>query len=245
MSRRTLALVVLNTLQVLLALAWFGVHTEAAQAAAHPAWGWPLAGETSVERPFAPPSTPWGAGHRGVDLLAQEGETVLAAGDGVVSYAGLLAGKGVVAVQHAGGLRTTYEPVTATVRVGEHVSQGDPLGVLARGHASCRPGTTCLHWGLLRGQTYLDPLSVVTQGRLRLLPVGGGPGAGPSSVVAAVGPAAEPAIGPSSSALAEPRRRAGRVLVDMAANVAGAAVLGYGLLVLARRFVRLARRRRR
>ena len=171
--RRTAVVIVLNVVQVLLALAWFAVHTEAAQAAAHPAWGWPLPGESTVDRPFSPPATAWGAGHRGVDLRGELGESVLAAGDGVVSYAGLLAGRGVVTVRHASGLRTTYEPVTATVAMGTRVPQGGQIGVLATGHASCRPGTTCLHWGLLRGETYLDPLSLITQGRLRLLPVSG------------------------------------------------------------------------
>src|SRR3954468_3215546 len=81
-------------------------------------WQWPLAGGPTVVRPFAPPAARYGAGHRGVDLAAAAGTPVPAAGAGVVGYAGLLAGRGVVTVVH-GSLRTTYEPVAALVRTGQ------------------------------------------------------------------------------------------------------------------------------
>jgi hypothetical protein len=150
--------------------------TAALAAAADPAsadrWTWPVGTAASppvVVRPFAPPGQPWLAGHRGADLAADAGTTVRSAGAGVVSYAGGLAGRGVVAVVH-GGLRTTYEPVTATVSVGQRVTVGEPLGRLEpRGH--CVPAA-CLHWGLRRGDVYLDPLSLLSGGPARLLPLG-------------------------------------------------------------------------
>ncbi len=134
-------------------------------------YGWPLGGTPVVDRGFEPPHTAWGAGHRGVDLRAALGTPVLAAGAGRVAYAGLLAGRGVVVVVHPGGLRTTYEPVAAAVAVGDVVARGDVLGTLGEGHASCRPGLTCLHWGLLQGDTYLDPLALLFLGQVRLLPL--------------------------------------------------------------------------
>lgn len=137
-----------------------------------PLWGWPLAGTPVVDRAFDPPRTTYGAGHRGVDLRAAAGTAVRAAGAGTVSYVGLLAGRGVVTVTHTGGLRTTYEPVASSVRLGETVGLGARLGTVTTGHASCRLGTTCLHWGLLRGATYLDPLSLLGLARVRLLPLG-------------------------------------------------------------------------
>jgi murein DD-endopeptidase MepM/ murein hydrolase activator NlpD len=116
---------------------------------------------------FDPPDVAWGAGHRGVDLAGSPGETVVAAADGTVTYAGVLAGRDVVVVDH-GEVRTTYEPVAATVAVGAVVSRGQPIGRLQAGHASC-PGRTCLHWGLREGDTYLDPL-LLLGGTIRLLP---------------------------------------------------------------------------
>lgn len=145
-------------------------------AAAAPAlaasWSWP--GSPVVTRPFAPPAHRYGAGHRGVDLAATPGAPVRAAGPGRVSYAGLLAGRGVVVVVH-GALRTTYEPVAASVGLGAAVAGGEVIGTLEAGHAGC-PAPACLHWGLRRGEEYLDPLRLVEPGPVRLLPVGAGPG---------------------------------------------------------------------
>jgi hypothetical protein len=92
----------------------------------------------------------------------------------VVSFAGYVAGTGVVSVRHADGLRTTYEPVLPAVHVGASVAGGDLLGHLMPGHGDCGPGRWCLHWGLLRGSTYLDPLTLVRRGPVRLLPLRSG-----------------------------------------------------------------------
>ena len=110
------------------------------------------------------------SGHRGVDLAAPPSSIVTAAGPGTVVFAGPVAGRGVVSVAHSGGLRTTYEPVAATVHIGDHVLAGDPLGTLQPGHPGC-PAAACLHWGLRQGDTYLDPLSLLGPGRVRLLPL--------------------------------------------------------------------------
>lgn len=123
-----------------------------------------------VVRPFDPPPRPWLAGHRGVDLRATPSVPVRAAGAGTVVYAGVIAGRGVVSVAHPGGLRTTYEPVTPTVAVGDAVAAGGELGILEPGHPGC-PAAACLHWGLRRGDVYLDPLALLGLGRARLLPL--------------------------------------------------------------------------
>src|SRR4051794_35349471 len=130
---------------------------------------WPVL-PPSVVRGFAPPPEPWLAGHRGVDLAAPVDAVVRSAGPGVVSFAGVVAGRGVVSVSHAGGLRTTYEPVVASVRVGAAVAAGPPIGRLAGGHPG-RPVAACPHWGLRRGDTSLDPLALLSLGRVRLLPL--------------------------------------------------------------------------
>ncbi|MDL4818855.1 murein hydrolase activator EnvC family protein [Actinomadura opuntiae] len=131
------------------------------------AWRWPLGPPApQVLRAFSPPAVPWGPGHRGVDLAARPGEPVYAAGAGRVSYAGRLAGRGVVAVDH-GPLRTTYLPVRPSVHAGRRVAVGARIGVLEDGRSHCP--TSCLHWGLRKGRVYLDPLSLVRR-EVRLLP---------------------------------------------------------------------------
>jgi murein DD-endopeptidase MepM/ murein hydrolase activator NlpD len=126
-----------------------------------------------VVRPFQPPATPYGPGHRGVDLAGQPGAPVTAAGEGVVIHAGPLANRGVVSILHANGLRTTYEPLTAAVAVGTRVTLGTVIGHLARGHVGCA-AAACLHWGARRGDEYLDPMGLLASGRVRLLPWDGG-----------------------------------------------------------------------
>jgi murein DD-endopeptidase MepM/ murein hydrolase activator NlpD len=123
-----------------------------------------------VVRRFEPPPHPWLPGHRGVDLVAVPGAPVRAAGAGVVRFAGQVAGRGVVSVDHADGLRTTYEPVTPAVVAGQVVRAGEVIGALDAGHPGC-PLTACLHWGLRRGEVYLDPLALVGRARVRLLPL--------------------------------------------------------------------------
>ena len=136
---------------------------------ADPVGVWPLAPEPVVVEHFDPPATTYGSGHRGVDLAGTPGQEVHAALAGTVTYAGLLAGRGVVVVGH-GATRTTYEPVTAAVRVGDAVARGGVIGRLELVGSHCFP-SACLHWGWLRGETYLDPLRLVDASPVRLLPL--------------------------------------------------------------------------
>lgn len=130
---------------------------------------WPLDPQPEVVAGFDPPAAPWEAGHRGVDLAGHAGQPVRSALSGQVAFAGSVAGKPVVTVDH-GGRRTTYEPVVATVSVGDTVAGGDEIGRLAVLYGHCLPAA-CLHWGLRHGDTYLDPLSLVGGGPVRLLPL--------------------------------------------------------------------------
>lgn len=148
------------------------VSAPCATAAAFGPWRWPLDGTPRVTRAFDPPDDLYGPGHRGVDLASRPGAVVRAAGAGQVAYAGVLAGRGVVTVLHARGLRTTYEPVRPTVARGQPVAPGTPIGRLVAGHPGC-PVAACLHWGLLRGDTYLDPLALLGAEQVRLLPLDG------------------------------------------------------------------------
>jgi murein DD-endopeptidase MepM/ murein hydrolase activator NlpD len=169
-SRTRLRLVLVLVLVVVAtALAAPPIASAAPASVATALWGWPLSGEPTVTRPFDPPPTPYAAGHRGVDLAGVAGQQVLAAGGGVVAFAGLVAGRPVVSVDHPGGLRTTYEPVQPGVAAGQSVARGAPLGVVVTGHAGC-PVEVCLHWGLRRARVYLDPLSLLRPPRVRLLP---------------------------------------------------------------------------
>lgn len=145
---------------------------------------WPLQPRPPVARGLDLPTDPWGAGHRGVDLVGRPGQPVRAALAGTVTWSGVLAGRGVVVVDH-GTTRTTYQPVEDRAPVGATVGAGARIGRLGTIGSHCAP-RWCLHWGWLRGEVYLDPLQLVGLGPVRLLPLWRSSPVAPARV--AVGP---------------------------------------------------------
>ena len=134
-----------------------GVPTSSVPAIAHT---WPVGSHPLVLRGWEPPATTYARGHRGVDLATPAGTPVRAVAAGRVSFAGRVAGRGVVSVELTGtDLRTTYEPVSATVKKGDEVTPGEVVGTVEVTGSHC--ATACVHWGLLRGETYLDPLELL------------------------------------------------------------------------------------
>ncbi|WP_410793676.1 murein hydrolase activator EnvC family protein [Kribbella sp. C-35] len=130
---------------------------------------WPLQPRPEVVRGFELPAKPWLPGHRGVDLAGRPGQPVLAATAGTITYAGALAGRGVVTIT-TGPRRTTYEPVVPEVSVGTAVKTGTVIGRLSAAGSHCLP-RSCLHWGLLQGKQYLNPLTLLPNRPVRLLPL--------------------------------------------------------------------------
>ncbi|MER6447074.1 M23 family peptidase [Streptomyces venezuelae] len=129
----------------------------------------PLPAPLSVARWWDPPPTPYAAGHRGVDLAAPVGAELRAVAAGRVHHAGPVVGRGVLSLALPNGLRTTYEPVRPLVAEGEQVVAGQVVAVLTDG-SHCP--ASCLHWGLLAGEVYLNPLTLLPRPTPRLLPAG-------------------------------------------------------------------------
>jgi murein DD-endopeptidase MepM/ murein hydrolase activator NlpD len=153
-----------------ISLGWAGTRSPGAKPGPRARYRPPLAGLLSVLHRFQQPTTPYAAGHRGVDLAATSGQPVLAARGGRVQFAGPVAGRGVVVIAHADGIRTEYEPVAPTVRAGDAVDTGQVIGRILGTHGMCQPGD-CLHWGARRGDVYIDPLLLLNPlGPVRLLP---------------------------------------------------------------------------
>jgi hypothetical protein len=152
--RHALAVVLLATIAVV------GTARPAHAAAdADEAIGWLRPVQGPLAHPFEQPASVYGPGHRGADLTVAPGTQVRAANDGVVSFAGRVAGTLHVTVAHAGGLRTSYSFLaTVEVRTGQSVRRGDVLGTTG-GTGPDHDGTT-LHLGLRAGERYLDPMQL-------------------------------------------------------------------------------------
>lgn len=159
----------LRSLVPVVCLLLLGVGAGPAAADTDPVGVWPLQPTPEVAHGFDPPEDPWGSGHRGVDLAGTVGQPVRSAMAGTVAFVGTIAGKPVVTISH-GETRTTYEPVSSSLEAGAAVTAGQRIGSLDLPFSHCFP-SACLHWGWLRGETYLDPLALVRDARVRLLPL--------------------------------------------------------------------------
>lgn len=117
-------------------------------------WLWPVEPPIRVVSPFRAPPSPYAAGHRGIDLEATPGAAVVAPAAGVVSYAGMVAGRPVVAIDHGDGVVSAIEPVAPLVEVGAAVAAGDVIGTVGSG-GHCASG--CVHFGVRVDGEYVSP----------------------------------------------------------------------------------------
>jgi murein DD-endopeptidase MepM/ murein hydrolase activator NlpD len=157
---------------ILTCLTSFGIQTASADA---PRLAWPLRPPPALIGEFDAPNPDWQHGHRGVDLAGSAGQPVYAAGPATVVFAGRLAGRTLVSLEHPGGLRTSYEPLEPGVVPGQIVDESTVLGRLQPGHQGC--AVVCLHWGAMWGPAsradYLDPIGLLQTTPIRLKPLTG------------------------------------------------------------------------
>ena len=142
-----------------------------------PGWSWPLSPRPAVLRAFDPPARPWLSGHRGVDLDAgHNGAPLISPAAGTVSFVGRVVDRPVITIDHGNGLRSSFEPVASALTAGAAVAAGDVLGQVQVGH--CGPAPPCVHWGVRRGEDYVNPLAFVMDLRPSVLlpPLGAGSG---------------------------------------------------------------------
>lgn len=117
---------------------------------------WPI--ESEVTRAYEPPAVNWLPGHRGIDLAAEPGETVRTPEEGIVSWIGTIDGVPMMTVTHRGGIRTTYQPVETLLSIGDRVIGEEAIGSVAELPESAAYEHVGLHFGVKRGEQYLDPL---------------------------------------------------------------------------------------
>ena len=109
---------------------------------------WPV-DDPQVEQQFERPINPWAPGHRGVDLVAEQGTVILS--------------------PQAGTVTSTFEPAVTELSVGDTISRRQPVGIVEGSSDHCED--RCLHWGLKRGTAdYLDPQQYAGSRKIVLKP---------------------------------------------------------------------------
>ena len=126
-------------------------------------YGWPVSG--AVIRRFEPPAGPFGPGHRGIDIAAAPGTSVRAPSDGVVAFAGQVAGDLHVSIDHPDGVRTSHSFLSSVaVRRGQGIVRGQILGATAAGHPGVEQAH--LHFGARFAGQYIDPMLLLRRASL-------------------------------------------------------------------------------
>ncbi|KQZ84426.1 peptidase M23 [Microbacterium sp. Root166] len=122
------------------------------------AWAWPVDSARIVQA-YEAPAHRYGPGHRGIDLRSGTGDLrVSAPADGTVAFAGAVAGRGVLTIDHGDGLVTTLEPVDTALVPGAAVAKGAEVGTVAIGGHTAMGA---LHFGVRRHGEYINPLLLV------------------------------------------------------------------------------------
>ncbi|MCY7413121.1 MAG: M23 family metallopeptidase [Salinibacterium sp.] len=129
-------------------------NAQPAFSSAADSWTWPVEAPYRILRPFIAPSTPYSAGHRGIDVAVPSAR-VFAPSAGVVHFAGVVVDRPVLSIRHPGGVITSYEPVIAAVVEGQAVARGEVIGEVQPGHCS----VLCVHFGVRRDGEYVSPLN--------------------------------------------------------------------------------------
>lgn len=148
--------------------------------------------DAPVREPYRAPIGPYAPGQRGIEYDTAPGVAVAASADGVVAFAGVVAGDQWVTLRHADGLRTTVGPLaTIAVVPGAVVAAGELLGTTSGP----------LLFTVRRGDEYLDPATVLSTDETGVHLV--------------------PTIDPKDMLAAELQRWRGRSLLDQVGRVIG------------------------
>ena len=100
--------------------------------------------------------------HKGIDIANRAAPGIVAADSGTVVVAGWVDNYGYgnrVIIDHGNGFRTLYGHLSSIyVRVGQTVARGDAIGKMG---STGRSTGTHLHFEIIKGSTYLSPLSIL------------------------------------------------------------------------------------
>lgn len=144
-------------------------------------FAWPIPGYTAISSPFGKRTAPTSGAstfHKGTDIPAPEGTTLIATCDGEITFIGFLGGGGyTITITNADGLKISYCHVSPNyiVSVGQLVEQGEIIGNVgpkyvygvvgnnykdASGNPTNGATTGChLHIGFRKDGEYVNPMN--------------------------------------------------------------------------------------
>lgn len=143
-------------------------------------FAWPIPGYTAISSPFGKRTAPTSGAstfHKGTDIPAPEGTTLIATCDGEITFIGFLGGGGyTITITNIDGLKISYCHVSPNyiVSVGQMVEQGEIIGNVgpkyvygvvgnnykdASGNPTNGATTGChLHIGFRKDGEYVNPM---------------------------------------------------------------------------------------
>ncbi len=125
------------------------------------AFTWPCPSSTRITSDYGPRTSPTGgasSNHKGIDIGASYGASIVAAADGVVKSATYSSSAGnYVMIDHGGGLYTVYMHCSSlNVSVGQSVTAGQTIAAV--GSTGISTGNH-LHFGVSLNGSYVNPWS--------------------------------------------------------------------------------------
>jgi len=113
-----------------------------------------------ITRFFSRNNAASGAGHFGIDLVAQELSVIRASGDGIVVFAGwTVDGGNELLIDHQNGYMTIYKHnASLLVQERQFVRQGDPVALLGNSGESTAPH---LHFEVWKDYKPIDPFEIL------------------------------------------------------------------------------------
>lgn len=127
-------------------------------------WRIPLAPPVQLINQYRQPSSDYSAGHRGVDYQVSLDQTVFAPAAGMVWFVGRVVDRDIISLKHGTGILTEFEPVCSSLRAGDSISLGEPIGVVCDAAGSYRQhcqAARCLHFSMRFNEQYLSPLALI------------------------------------------------------------------------------------
>ena len=111
-----------------------------------------------IVRGYDPPDSPYGSGHRGIDIAAAMAPSCSRPTAGVVTFAGKVGGRLFLTIDHGGGVTSTCSWLTSVlVRKNDRVTRDQPVATTGWGHTDLT--VAHLHFGVRLDGAYVDPLA--------------------------------------------------------------------------------------